>query len=618
MGKGSIYLKSKGLRCSALILLWTFLLFAINKTYADGGRLTASVSSTTVAVGEQIELTFELDGNGKNFQAPSMPDFNVLMGPSSSTSMQIINGSVSQSISYTYILQATKTGTFRIGPASIESGGKRIQSNSLTISVVKGNPQSAGQGRGSTGGGEMNLEKKVFIKAVADKSNVFRGEGIVVTYKLYTQVSLVNYSLNKLPLFEGFFSQEITIPQQAEFHNENLGGLNYKVATIKKVVLFPQRSGNLVLDAMKGQVVARVQTKTKTRSNDPFSQFFNDPFFNNNVQDVKVNLNSEPLNINVRELPSSAPATFTGVVGRFSMEMNVDRREAKAHDAINLKIKISGKGNIKLIDAPKIDFPPDFETYDPKINSTVSANDAGVNGSKSFEYLMIPRNPGEYKVKVSDFSYFDPGKNKYETIPGAEFILKIGKGSETSSTVTVQGVAKSDIQYLGKDIRFIKTATPAFISGNKLFYGTILFYVLLIIPFILFIILLIFRRRYMASQSNTALLKRRKANKMAMKRLSAAQKYLSENNTNAFLDEMFRALWGFVSDKLEIAVSELSKENVSHILSAKGVSEQSIQLFIRTLDACEMGRFARSSAASNEEIYKNGIDVISYLEEEIK
>ena len=583
-------------------------------------KFTATASSTTVAVGEQIQITFELNGNGRNFQTPNFANFSVLSGPSQSSSMQIYNGSMTQTLSFTYIIQSTKEGVFKIGPAIIEANGQKVQSNILTITVLKGNnkPQSQGGAQQKGGGNEVDaaMEKNVFLKASIDKSNVYRGQGIVVTYKLYTRVQLVNYQLSKLPALEGFFSQEIPMSQQPQFRGEVLNGVKYNVADIKKVVLFPQRTGSLSVDPMKGEVIARVQVKRKAQGRNPLEDFFNDPFFGNNAQDIKVDLSSETLKVSVKDLPSGAPSTFNGAVGKFTMTASVDKKEVKAHDATNLKIKVTGKGNIKLIDPPKIDFPPDFETYDPKINSNVTVSEAGVNGTKTFEYLVIPRNAGEYKITVSGFSYFDLEKNKYETLPGNEFVLKIGKGDETVTT-TISGVSKSDVQFIGKDIRFIKTTIPVFALNQTSFYDSTSFYILLIIPAILFLLLIIFRKRYIELQSNVTLLKSRKANSIAMKRLKIAKKFLSQNNSTEFLDEMFKALWGFVSDKLQIPVSELSKENVSSVLATKNVSPESVKLFIEALDACEKARFARSIAASNDKIYQMGIDVISKLEEEI-
>ncbi len=589
-------------------------------------QFSASTSQSAVSVGDQFQVTYTLDGTGKNFQAPSFNDFNVLMGPSQSTSMSIVNGNMSQSISFSYVLQAAKEGTFSLGPASIESGGKRLQSNSLTIIVTKGAaPQSRNGGGSQQGGsdGATSGGKNVFLRVSADKLNVYRGEGIVVTYKLYTKVNLVNYSTNKLPSYDGFWSQEIQLPQQQlEFHVENVDGVRYNVADVRKLVLFPQRSGTLSVEPMEGEVIARVQVQRQRRTNDPFDQFFNDPFFNNpllgNVQDVKVALKSEPIKINVRELPEGAPSTFTGAVGKLTVESSLDKSETKAHDAVTLKVKVSGKGNLKLIDPPKINFPAEFESYDPKINSNISATSAGVTGSKTFEYLIIPRNPGEFKIPVSGFSYFDLERKQYVSIPGNEFVLKVGKGVENATAAVVTGVTKSDIQFLGKDIRFIKTSKPLFIEGNRLLYNSPLFYSMLAAPGVLFAFLLLFRRRYEEMQSNVKLMKSLKANKVAKKRLVNAKKYLDQNKNELFIDEMFRALWGFISDKLQIPVSELSKENIAFRLSERNVSLETSNQFIGTLDTCEFARYAPGAAASNEEIYRKGIDVISKLEEEIR
>ncbi len=596
-------------------------------SFAEEQRFTATASNTKIGVGDQIQLTFLLEGSGNNFQAPNFSDFNVLMGPSQSTSMQFVNGAMSQSISFTYVIQAVKEGVYKIPPASIETGGKRVQSNSLTIIVVKGGNTAQQQGstqQQSGKGGDADAVqsggKNVFFKVSVGKSNVYRGEGVLVTYKLFTKVTLVNYGLNKMPSLEGFYSQEVQMPQQLEFHIENVDGVQYKVADIKKLVLFPQRTGTLSLDPMEGEVVARMQVK-RQQSRDPFDQFFNDPFFNNpffnnSVQDIPIKLKSDPVRINVKELPEGASSTFNGAVGKFTMEITLDKKEIKAHDAVSLKVKISGKGNLKLLDPPKIDFPPDFETYDPKVTANVNASSTGVTGSKVFEYLVIPRNPGEYKFSVGGLTFFNLENNKYETLPGEDFILKVTKGDESTVT-TVTGVSKSDVQFLGKDIRFIKTNIPEFSQHSGTLYNSPLFYSLCGAPALLFIFLLVFRKRYEELQSNVTLLKSRKANKVAMKRLSAAKKSLADNNSEKFLDEMFQALWGFVSDRLQIPVSELSKENVSQALASKNVSPESITLFNETLDVLELARFAKGIAASNQDIYKKGIEVISKLEEEI-
>jgi hypothetical protein len=576
-------------------------------------ELTASASSTTVAVGEQFQLTFTVNANGRNFHAPSMPDFNVLVGPNQSTSMQIINGSVSQSLSFTYVIQAVKEGKFTIGPAEIYVGNTKLVSNQLTITVAKGGSNKQG---GQTSNG-VDGGKNVFIKVSIDKSNAFLGEGVSVTYKLYTKVDLVNYSNNKLPSFSGFWSQEVPMSQQLEFRTENLDGVTYRVADIKKVILFPQRSGVLSIDPMEAEVIARVRIKNQ-RSNDPFDQMFSDPFGNNpffsNVQNVRVPLKSDPVKITVRDLPNGAPPGFSGAVGKFTYEASLDKKETNAHDAVNLRIKISGKGNIKLIDVPKIDFPPDFETYDPKENVTANATSAGVTGTKTFEYLLIPRNAGNFKIPIQPFSYFDLERRQYVQIPASDINLKVGKGSESTTTTVVSGVNRTEVQMLGKDIRFIKTRDPKFESNSGPLFNSPLFYSLTLSPALFFIGLIVVRRRNESMAGNARQIKSQRANKVAMKRLSEAKKFMQANERERFLDEMFKALWGFISDKLQIPVSDLSKESAAKALHDRNVPDGIILQFNDTVDACEFARFAGGMAESNDSIYRKGIETITLLE----
>jgi hypothetical protein len=596
-------------RITGIILLT---LISVFPGIVSAQEFTASASSTNVEVGEQFQITFTITGNGRNFKAPSMPDFNVLMGPSQGSSVQIINGAVSQSLSFTYVIQAVKEGTFKIPPAEIYVGSTKFVSNQLTINVSKGgNKSSGGQSADGVNGG-----KNVFIRASIDKTNVYQGEGISVTYKMYTKVQLLNYSVNKLPSFSGFWSQDVPMAQQLEFRSENYDGVNYKVADIKKVILFPQRSGTLNIDPMEGEVIARVQIKSQQRSNDPFD-IFTDPFGNNpfmrNVQDIKVSLKSEPIKITVRDLPAGAPAGFTGAVGKFTYEASLDKKETTAHDAVNLKIKISGKGNVKLIDDPKIEFPPDFETYDPKENVSANVTSSGVSGTKTFEYLLIPRNAGNFKIPVTPFSYFDLEKKQYVQIPAPDINLKVGKGSETSTTV-VTGVSKTDVQILGKDIRFIKTSEPQFESNSGPLFNSPLFYTLTLTPAIFFLGLLFVRRRNESMAGNVRLVKSQRANKVAMKRLSEAKKFMLANEREKFLDEMFKALWGFISDKLQIPVSDLSKETAAKALHDRHIPDGLIAQFTDTVDTCEFARFAGGMADNIESIYKKGIDTITQLE----
>lgn len=622
----TIRLNRYRIRKTVVILTGALLFFSFSLA-GKAQDFSATASPSTVAVGDQVQVTFLLNGEGNNFRAPSFPDFNILMGPSQSTSMQIMNGSMSQSLSFTYILQALKEGSFKIGNASIDANGKQLLSNTFTITVVKGGtpPPSSGQqgGQQDSKGTAGEVSKNVFLRVTVDKSSVYRGEGIVCSFKLYTRVNLVNYGLTKLPAFNGFWSQEITLPQQLEFRSETLDGVSYKVADIKKMVLFPQRSGNLQLEPMQGEVIARVQVK-RNRNNDPFDQFFNDPFFNNPffgnaIQDVKVPLRSQAVNVTVKELPDPPPG-FTGAVGKFTMDVTADKKEVKAHNPVTVRIKLSGKGNLKLLDAPVIGFPPDFETYDPKISSNITAGLQGVTGNKTFEYLVIPRNEGEYKVDLSPFIFFNLETKRYESLPAPALTIKVLRGEAGAASVsTVSGYNKEDIQMLGKDIRYIKTTKPPFSIVANTIYPSVLFYTLSASPAFLFVGLIFLRRKMLKDRSDIRLLRSRRAGGVARKRLAVARKYLTSADHTRFLDEMSKALWGFIGDRLQIPVSHLSKESVTHELSAHAIREESITNFTSVLDDCELARFAPAGIAkSADEIYKNGMMVIIDLEEQIK
>lgn len=595
------------------MLLATLLLPVHSRATAD--VFTASLSSNSVAVGDQVQITFTLNGSGRNFKAPSFEGFNVLMGPSQSSNIQMINGSFSQTLSFTYVLQAVKEGTFKIGSAEIVLNNQKVLSNPVTLTVTKGTSRSSG---GSSGGGGEPMTRNVFIRASVDKSNVFRGEGLVVTYRLYTRVTLVNYTISKLPAPNGFWSQEIQLPQQLQFHNENVDGVNYQVADLKKMVLFPQRSGNLELDPMEGEVIARVQVK-RQRSNDPFDQFFgNDPFgsfFGGGLQDVKVPLKSQPVRVNVRELPDGAPAGFTGAVGKFTFETSIDKDKTKTNEAVTLRIKVIGKGNIKLVDAPKVNFPPDFELYDPKESVNITAGGSGASGSKTFEYLIIPRNAGNFKITVDPFSYFDLDKKSYLELSGTTLDLAVEKGNETVTT-TVSGVNKSDVQLLGKDIRFLKTADPQLALNPRPLRGSWLFYVLLFMPFALLLIALQWRKKLAERMTNVALIRSQRASKVALRRLARSKELLGKQDHAAFLEELSRALWGYISDKLQLPVSELNRDNAKTHLQQRGTTEAMINELLSVLDACEFARFAGGTASLPDDLYRRGIASITQMEEQ--
>lgn len=579
---------------------------------------TASVNRNPIGTNEQFSITFTINAQASNFQAPSFRDFNILSGPNQSTSMQFINGNMSQSVSFTYYLQAKSEGTYRIDPATIEVNGVKIKSNALTLNVVKGQGKPQAGANNTQGDDDGISTKSVFLRVSVDKSSVYRGEAILATYKLYTKVNLINYTIDKLPAFNGFWSQELKMPDQLELRTEVVNGEQYRVGIVKKVILFPQQSGTLTIDPMQGSCIARVQNQRK-RSNNPFD-IFNDPFFNDpffgTARDVKVNVKSEPVKINVKDLPADADGYFKGAVGNFTMQTALDKDQVKANDAINLKIKISGKGNLKLIDAPELKLPTDFETYDPKINDNVSVTENGVTGSKTFEYLIIPRHEGDYTIDPVHFTYFDLNKKQYVqlTSPPLKITVKGISGDASAAQSVASYQNKTDVKLLGKDIAFIKTGVMTTYTHGT-FFGSLLFYVLLLLPVILLTAFLIYKKRKEKLAGNVAYMRSTRATKMAQKRLSAAKKQLDAGKTDLFYEEIFKGLNGYASDKLGIDMADLNKESLTRKLKENNISEALISKMITTIDTCELARFASQFQSTNpKQIYTDSVSIITELE----
>ena len=583
--------------------------------------LTASVSKNPVSTGEQFQLTFTVNANGTGFTPPPLNDFMVLSGPNQSTSMQFVNGNMSQSISLSYYLQAKTEGTFTIGAASISCSGKKITSAPLTLKVVKDTPPQQDGGGQQQGNDEYRqvTSDNLFLKVSVDKSTVFQGEALVATYKIFTTVNIVNYAIPKMPALSGFWTQEMQMPPQVQLHNEVINGVTYSVGELRKVLLFPQQSGTLTLDPMQVECIARIPVKRK-QSNNPFDifndPFFNDPFFGSGASDMKVAIKSAPVKITVKPLPSGAPEFFNGAVGHLSFEAALDKSETRTNDPVTLKIRISGKGNLKLIDAPVLNLPSDIESYDPKVNENVTSNVSGSSGTKIFEYLLIPRHQGTYEIDPVSFCYFDLDKRQYISFHSPRFELKVAKGSDESAAVS--GASKSDIQVLGNDIRFIKTGPLHLnITGNT-FYLSWRFFALFLLPFIIALLAYFWNRKNRELNSNIGLVKSRKANKMARKRLALAGKLLQPKDREKFYDEIFKALWGYISDKLGIPPADLSKESASLALREKKVSEESVKKIMEAISYCEFARFApQDGSSSQENMYRDAIAIISNMENEI-
>ena len=602
-----------------LSLLLSFILLVIfNSVFAQ--ELTVSASKTKLAVGEQFQITYSLNTSGNGFRHPSFNDFDVYSGPNQSTSMQIINGAMSQSVSYSFILAPRKEGTYTIIPASITVNGKKIESKSLTINVLKGgnnnqqqqnsgNQQRQSQQQKS---GTEELGNNLFIKASVDKSKVYVGEQLVVTYKVYTRVSIVDNGLTKAPVFNGFWSEDVFSPnKQATLHPEVIDGIQYQVAEIKKTILIPQHSGTLNIDAMEMDCVIRMSVKS--------NNFF-DQFFGGGYRDSKVSIKSRTLQIEVMPLPEvGKPDGFSGAVGEFSIETKVNKNKLKTNDGVNYLLTLSGKGNIKFIEPIKLDLPKEFESFDPKMNDKISVSNTGISGSRTYDYLLIPRVAGNLEIPALHFSYFDPQKKEYIILKSAEIPIEVEQGEGEKATVTNNSsISKEDVKMLGSDIRFIKSKTELERKGH-FFFDSYLFYFLLILPLIGLVVFLLLKKRFEKENKDFVLMRSKKATKLAQKRLQMANSYLSKNVYDPFYEELYKALYGYLSDKLNINGMELSKDIIIDNLRKNGANEDTLKQLHEILSTCEFARYSPvKEVMGMKSDYDKSIHIISEIEETLR
>ncbi|WP_455591610.1 BatD family protein [Bacteroides sp.] len=602
-----------------LIIILMALIAYSTQMLADKVSFTASAPDAVV-VGDQFRLSYTVTTQKvKDFRAPSIKGFDVLMGPSRSqqSNTQIVNGNVTStsSITFTYILMANNAGEYTIPGASIIADGDQMVSNSVRIKVLpqdqgSSNSSSSSSTHSSSGTGVSNQD--LFITASASKTNVYEQEAFVLTYKIYTRESNLQLNNAKLPDFKGFHSQEIEMTTNARWTPEHYQGRNYYTTVYRQFVLFPQQSGKLYIDPAQFQMTVG----KPVQSNDPFDAFFNG---GSNVIEIKKSISTPKIAINVNPLPAGKPADFSGGVGEFNISSSINNKELKTNDAITIKLVISGTGNLKLISNPEIKFPDDFEVYDPKVDNQVRLTREGLTGNKVIEYLAIPRHAGTYKIPGVSFSYFDIRSKSYKTLKTEEYVINVEKGAGNADQVIANFTNKEDLKVLGEDIRYIKQNEVTLQPKGSFFYGSMTYWLFYIIPALAFIIFFIIYRKQAAENANVAKMRTKKANKVATKRMKLAGKLLSENKKDAFYDEVLKALWGYISDKLNIPVSRLSKDNIEEKLRNHGVNEELIKEFLNALNDCEFARFAPGDEnQAMDKVYSSSIEVISKMENSIK
>ena len=614
-----------------LFCIVAFLLTAIFQLPAQ--NVIRVEAPDVVAVNEQFNVTFIIEGekSPSDFQWSSGDDFQLVWGPQkgSSSSIQIINGkrSSSHQTTFTYILIPKATGTFQLPAATALLSGDRISSTQASIQVVSdgaSSSQSSGQNGGkssgggqtsSTGSGEIS-SNDLFMRLSLSRTEVVIGEPITATLKIYQRANVVGFENAKFPTFNGFWSQETYVPNNIEFKRESLDDKIYNTAVLRTYVLIPQQSGTITIDPAELVCLVNIRTAPST-SNSLFDSFFQDEY-----RTIRKRVTTPAVKVKVNPLPAGQPASFGGGVGNFGISARLTTDNLKTHDAASLIITVSGRGNVALLEEPKVNFPPDFEIYDTKTTENTDKSNGGTSGSKSFEYPFIPRSHGDFTIDPVEYSYYDVNAGKYVTLRTEPLHVKVakGKGGDSTPVTTVNsGVERKDVKSLADDIRFIFTGKPGLSGSGSFFVGSVFFWILLALMILGATSVYLAFRKVAAMRADVAGTKNRRATKMAQKRLKLAGEYLDKNLYTAFYEELHKALIGFVSDKLNMDMSEISKDNIASALTEGGVSEEQTKAFTDLLDACEFARY--SPDGGNEAMrshYDAALKVISSIDSGLK
>lgn len=577
----------------------------------------ASVPKAVVK-GEQFRLSYILNKEGTDFRLPELKGFEVLFGPTTthSFSQETLNGKTTSEnsfVTYTYILIASEEGSFTIGPASVTVDGSKYKSNSLQIKVLPPDKTDKGteeeqKNRASSGTNPTVDANDAFIRAIVSKNSVYEQEGFTVTFRLYTTLNITDLGKIEFPEFEGFMVEEINIPSNQQLQMERYKERNYYTADLKKTLLFPQRSGKITIPSGRLEMVFSVPSGRRV------STFFGTQEV---MADVKKTLVSNPLNINVKPLPAGKPSGFSNAVGTFAFKPSISTQQIRANEPITITLEISGTGNLKLVQNPEIKLPTNFEEYDPTIDNDFRVTTDGLTGTRKIKYLAIPRYEGNYHVPPIEFSYFDLNSGSYKTLKSPEYNLQIAKG-EGGKTSANNYVNQQNVR-VEEDIRFLKTEEPQYWYKKEFFAGSLGYWLWYSIPIMVLVAFYVFNRKKAKENANVVLMKTRKANKMAVKRLKIACKYLKEHNKERFYDEVLRALWGYFSDKLSIPVANLTKDNVEIELSNYGVEDSLISTFMQILDTCEFARYAPAeSDAAMDRLYNEAVNAVGEMENKLK
>lgn len=607
------------------ILLILFVLGNVCATFAQGVEFKASAPAQVI-LGKPFQLTYSVNQRAKDLRAPEFTDFDYVAGPysSQSSSTSFVNGKRTSSfnLTYTYTLIASKEGTFTIPPATIKVDGTQYTSNGVRITVLPPDQPTSTSGNNASATSQSTFnanqapansvsEANIFMRTLVSKTKVHEQEAISLSYKLYfAGVDVAQMTNNtRLPEFKGFLKQELENGEiQTELEHYN--GRNYQTAVLYRTLLFPQRSGDIVIDPAQFEALLRVQNRAQVRS--IFDDFFG------SYTTVTKSLTAPGVTIHVENLPAGKPIGFSGGVGQFNISSDISNLQLQANEAVTLTLTIQGAGNMKLLKTPAVDWPEGFEVYDPKVTNNFRNSTSGVSGTKTIEYLAIPRAGGVYTIPAVQFSYYDTQSDTYKTLLTPEYTLNIARSAaeDASAAVVNNFVQKEDIQKLGSDIRYIyANDLPEYKNHNsKVTFGTLVFWLYYLIPTLLAASLFIIFRKRIKENSDANRVRYKKANKVAQRRLKVAEQLLKENKKELFFEEIERAAWTYLSDRLSIPTAQLNKENIAQILANKGVSEVLIKEVLNVLSTAEFARYAPTFDHALQDMYNDTIQIINQLE----
>ena len=601
-----------------LIFFICYSIFIITNGVAQV-RVTLQAPSQ-VEEGQRIRVSYVVNTQDvDDIQVGDFPGFELLYGPStsSSSSFSIVNGKTTHTsqMTFTYTLLAQKAGNYKLPAAAVKSGGQTYRSNQASIQILQGDGSGASDGSGQSNGsaatrqrlqnaGERITSNDLYITVTASKKRLYEQEAVLLTYKLYTLVSIDQCS-GKMPDLDGFHTQEITLPQQKTLKYERVNGRNYGTVVWSQYVLFPQKTGKLVVPAINFEA----DVVQQDRSVDPFDAFFGG---GSSLIRVKKTIVAPAVELTVDPLPTR-PANFSGAVGtQFNISGSLSPEQVDANDAVSLRLVVSGVGNMKLMKAPKVEWPKDFESYDPKMTDKTRITTNGATGNIIYDYTAVPRHGGKYSVPPVEFCYFDTNTKSYKTLRTDSFHVAVAK---TAGSAVRRVQNQEDLTVLNSDIRYIRTSAAKLRPQGSTFFGSLNYWLVYVGAVLLFLLMVAIFYRQAKANANVARRRGRKAGKAATKRLKSAAKLLKQGQSKAFYEEVTRALWGYVGDKLNLPVTELNKDNVGEQLTERGVGEESIQRFLRVLGDCEFAQYAPGDpSATMDKLYGEATEVINELD----